>query len=231
MTAGRVADDVAEGSRAVTVRHSGPHVPRPVLVGAVALIAGAAGLALGLLLVGVVLRPAVPAEGSVDAGFARDMVVHHEQAVEMSVLVRDRTDDPDVRQLALDILLTQQHQAGQMTGWLAAWGLPPRSATPPMTWAGDHDHGSTPGPSMPGLVSDAEMARLADATDETADRLYLALMIPHHVGGVEMAELAVERADQPAVRTLAGAIVRAQEAELTLLREMLADRGGPPPGA
>ncbi len=202
-------------------------VPRGVLAAVVGVMSGAVGVAVGLLLVGVLLRPAVPAEGSVDAGFARDMGVHHEQAVEMSTLVRDRTEDPEVRQLALDILLTQQHQAGQMNGWLAAWGLPLRSAAAPMAWAGDgHDHG-TDG-RMPGLATPEQMERLASETGAEADRLYLALMIPHHEGGVDMAELAVERADQRAVRTLADAIIRSQEAELSLLRAMLDERGGPP---
>ncbi|MGV9241012.1 DUF305 domain-containing protein, partial [Streptomyces nigra] len=45
----------------------------------------------------------VPGADSADAGFARDMSVHHQQAVEMAYVVRDRTDDEDVRRLAYDI--------------------------------------------------------------------------------------------------------------------------------
>ncbi|MEU4090080.1 DUF305 domain-containing protein, partial [Streptomyces aureus] len=41
-----------------------------------------------------------PAADSADAGFARDMAVHHQQAVEMSYIVRDRTKDTEVRRLA-----------------------------------------------------------------------------------------------------------------------------------
>lgn len=59
-------------------------------------------VAVGLVLL-MVLRPsaaavpAAPAESSADVGFARDMSVHHQQAVEMSFIVRDRTKDEDVR--------------------------------------------------------------------------------------------------------------------------------------
>ena len=53
------------------------------------------------------------AQDSVDVGFSRDMQDHHAQAVEMSVMVREATDDPQVRTLALDIMLTQQQQLGQ----------------------------------------------------------------------------------------------------------------------
>ncbi|MGW3557784.1 DUF305 domain-containing protein, partial [Streptomyces sp. NPDC000963] len=47
--------------------------------------------------------PATPVSASADAGFARDMAVHHQQAVEMSFIVRDRTEDEAVRRLAYDI--------------------------------------------------------------------------------------------------------------------------------
>jgi uncharacterized protein YceK len=59
-----------------------------------------------------------------EAGFARDMSTHHAQAVRMSFIIRDRTDDPDVRLLAYDIITTQQAQIGMMTAWLDEWGLP-----------------------------------------------------------------------------------------------------------
>jgi uncharacterized protein (DUF305 family) len=46
------------------------------------------------------------------------------QAVEMALVLRDRTSDAELRQFALDILLTQQVPIGQMQGWLAMWGVP-----------------------------------------------------------------------------------------------------------
>jgi uncharacterized protein (DUF305 family) len=73
-----------------------------------------------------------PADDSPAAGFAWDMMVHHAQAVEMAEIVRDRTDNPQIRTLATDIALTQQARIGQMQGWLAVWGLPPTGAEKPM---------------------------------------------------------------------------------------------------
>ena len=40
----------------------------------------------------------------------------------MANLVPDRSEDPEVRQLAFDIAETQTNQAGRMEGWLALWG-------------------------------------------------------------------------------------------------------------
>lgn len=209
---------------------------RPVPVAAALVLVGVVGLLLGALVAIAVLRPSTPAATSVDAGFAREMQVHHGQAVQMAVLVRDRTDDPAVRSLALDILLTQQNQQGQMAGWLQVWGLAQNAPGAPMQWMSDHSgHGSGPdgsGPpeQMPGLLSAEELQQLEAAEGVDAEQWFLALMIPHHQGGVEMAEYAAERAETPAVRRLAASIVAAQEAEIQLLEEMLAERGGAPAG-
>ncbi|WIY75794.1 DUF305 domain-containing protein [Streptomyces anulatus] len=90
----------------------------------------------------------VPGASSADAGFARDMAVHHQQAVEMSFIVRDRTDDEDVRRLAYDIANTQANQRGMLLGWLDLWELPKVApgGEQPMAWMADtggHEHGGT----------------------------------------------------------------------------------------
>lgn len=223
---------------AVTLPHDSEELTGPSSGGARrqgAFVAVAALLvalaAVGGLLAGTRLAPsaATPAEGSADAGFARDMRVHHLQAVEMGVLVREASEDPEVRQLALDIVLTQQQQAGQMHAWLETWNLPQSGPDAPMAWMEGHgDHGAAPDGLMPGMATRAELTALAEADGVEAERIFLGLMIPHHEAGVAMAEAAVDMAEQDVVRDLAGAIVTAQEAELTVLREMLDARGGAP---
>ena len=57
----------------------------------------------------------------------------------MAFLVRDRTDDEELRTVAYDIITSQQQQAGQMYGWLVQWGLPQTGSRPPMAWVdGEH---------------------------------------------------------------------------------------------
>lgn len=201
-------------------------------VAVAALVLGALGGAL------LARQPALTAapEGSVDAGFARDMQAHHAQAVDLAVLVRDRSTDEEVRTVALDILLTQQNQIGQMAGWLSTWGLPAAASAAPMAWMTGSEHGHGAGATaaagyaaMPGWVSREDLARLTAATGAEADRLFLQLMIPHHQGGVEMAAYAVEHAQRPQVVALARNIVTSQERELTALQDMLDARGGPVP--
>ncbi|MFC7643696.1 DUF305 domain-containing protein [Streptosporangium lutulentum] len=60
------------------------------------------GLLLGCLVVAAVLllivgRSTDPTDASAEAGFARDMAVHHAQAVEMSFIARDGSKDETLR--------------------------------------------------------------------------------------------------------------------------------------
>jgi uncharacterized protein (DUF305 family) len=223
------ADAPATDAPAGAVRGHGRAVLVVVVVAALAL-----GALAGALLARQPVLTAAP-EGSVDAGFARDMQAHHAQAVELAVLLRDRSTDEEVRTVALDILLTQQNQIGQMAGWLSTWGLPAAGSDVPMAWmAGDHAHetaaadpGETGYAAMPGWVSREDLARLTAASGTEADRLFLQLMLPHHEGGVQMAQYAVEHARRPQVVALARTIVTSQAREIAVLQDMLAARGGP----
>jgi uncharacterized protein (DUF305 family) len=178
----------------------------------------------------------VPADDSVDAGFARDMQVHHAQAVEMSYIVRDNTNNDAVRTLAYDIATTQQGQIGYMTAWLDMWGLPQHSSEPPMAWMSDDmghmSHGQMLGDDglMPGMATPEQMEELRDARGKQAEILYLQLMIRHHVGGVEMARDAAEHAEVDDVRHLAQTIVTAQQYEVDAMNDMLIERGAKPIG-
>jgi uncharacterized protein (DUF305 family) len=160
-----------------------------------------------------------PDDHSADAGFARDMGVHHGQAVTMALPVLVRTDDPAMRVIATDILLTQQAQIGMMLGWLGSWGLPASGSDPAMAWMGH-----TMEMPMPGMASREEVASLETLPPAEMDRQFLRLMIPHHQGGVEMAAAAVDLCQRPEVIALANAIVKSQQAEITILQEMLQER-------
>lgn len=109
-----------------------------------------------------------PDNRSVEAGFSRDMAVHHQQAVEMSFIVRDRTDDEGVRTLAYDVINTQANQRGMLLGRLDSWGLPKSSGQAPMTWMG---HGSMyeakDGSLMPGMATNAQLDQLREAKGRT----------------------------------------------------------------
>jgi uncharacterized protein (DUF305 family) len=169
-----------------------------------------------------------PGESSAEAGFARDMSVHHAQAVEMAQIVQESTDDPAINNLATDITLTQQAQIGQMQGWLSVWGLPVSGSGESMQWMDGGMDGGMNGGQMPGMAGPQEVNRLRNAEGEEAERLFLRLMIPHHEAAIPMAEAVVERSGNEAVTSLAESIIASQRAEIQTMRDMLEQRGGDP---
>lgn len=197
-------------------------------VAVTALAASVLGAVFGAMLLG---GEPTPNDGSAEAGFARDMSVHHEQAVQLAFIVRDRTDDPEVRAMAYDIINTQRAQIGMFSGWLQQWDLPITSTAPPMAWT-DAPHGMDGMGSMqvdsyadmPGMAADADVERLQRAEGVEAERLFLELMIDHHTGGTAMAEAVVPLTDRPEVKYLADTIVKSQQSEITTMEQMLADR-------
>ncbi|WP_181802307.1 DUF305 domain-containing protein [Streptomyces shenzhenensis] len=171
----------------------------------------------------------VPSADGADAGFARDMAVHHQQAVEMSYLVRDRTKDPEVRRLAYDIAQTQANQRGMLLGWLDLWDLPKVSAKPPMSWMGMGDMPERgDGSLMPGMATDTELKKLGTLNGKQAEIFYLQLMTDHHKGGIHMAEGCVAKCTVAVEKSLAQGMVDAQQSELTTMKQMLRERGAAP---
>jgi uncharacterized protein (DUF305 family) len=193
------------------------------------LLGGGLAVALGL---GGDGGTAVPTADSVDAGFSRDMAIHHLQGVEMANLALERSANPEVRQLAFDISSTQTNQVGRMQGWLSLWGIPPTGGEAMAWMAGDvGGHGGHSMPTdglMPGMATEEELAELRSLSGTDFDVRFLQLMIRHHQGGLEMAQYAAERAEQPAVARLARTIAETQSAETGTMSDMLAARGGTP---
>ncbi|MBM7438595.1 DUF305 domain-containing protein [Streptomyces sp. HB132] len=191
---------------------------------------------------GAARGPRTPSARSADAGFARDMAVHHQQAVEMSFIVRDVTRDEDVRRLAYDIANTQANQRGMLLGWLDLWELPKTApeGQGPMSWMrgghgghGGHDMRSTEGMDhdgvlMPGMASRTELRKLGEARGKDAEILFLQLMSDHHEGGIAMARGCAEQCAVPVEKRLAQGMVDAQRSELDLMADMLAARGATP---
>lgn len=170
-------------------------------------------------------------DDSAEAGFARDMGDHHQQAVEMSFIIRDRSDDSAVRLLAFDIINTQATQRGIMMGWLEQWGLTPTTTRPHLAWAGSSDHQnehSVHGMIMPGMATTQEIEKLRSLKGKEADILYMQLMIRHHHGGVNMAKDLISLGKRAEVKQLAQTMVNGQQAEIELLTQMLQDRGASP---
>ena len=183
-----------------------------------------AALLVGTLLgVGIGLvypRLSTPGDDSVEAGFLRDMSTHHAQAVEMSMIVHQNSDDPEIVYLASDIALTQHGQIGYMQAWLRDWHLSPTTTRQPMAWMPD-SAGSVVNGLMPGMATPEQMADLRKATGKDLNVQFLTLMRQHHLGGIHMAQEAVRLSHNSDVKWLAGTMVTSQQGEITVIDNLL----------
>jgi uncharacterized protein (DUF305 family) len=112
-----------------------------------------------------------------DVRFMQGMIGHHQQAVEMTNLLKTRTASADMKKLALRIDVSQEDEINMMKRWLEVRGqeIPSEHAM--------HMHGAT---LMPGMLTAEEMEKLAAAKGVEFDRLFLEGMIKHHGGAISM---------------------------------------------
>ena len=154
--------------------------------------------------------PAEAAPNDVDVTFTQNMIPHHQQAIEMAKLVDTHTDRPELRELADSIQSSQSQEITQMQGWLRSWGKP---ATPS---EGHGGHGDT---EMPGMMSEADMRRLMEATGTEFDLAFVEMMAAHHQGAIDMAKTELKDGSLPEVTRLAQQIIDTQQNEIDLLQQ------------
>jgi uncharacterized protein (DUF305 family) len=154
-----------------------------------------------------------------DIAFLQGMIPHHDEAVQMARLVPDRTDRPELNQLAEDIVASQEAEIAQMERMLGEAGA-------------ERDDDGHPGPGddgMEGMMDEEEMERLADLEGTEFDLAFVDMMIAHHEGAITGAERGIDEGEHPQVRQLAEEIVAEQRAEIdqmTTWREQWADETG-----
>jgi uncharacterized protein (DUF305 family) len=198
-------------------------------------------LAATVLLIGAagVSRAATQAAQPVpfDQQFIDMMVPHHEGALEMARIAEARSQRPEIREMAANILRTQAAEIEQMKTWRLAWygsdQTPPMSQMPmvegttmEMPAGGGHGgHGgmvpagsavAPPSPTTMDMAADVERLRNAP---EPFDLAFIDAMIAHHNDAVAAGRIAESRAEHPEIRELAQAIVRDQEQEVALLSQ------------
>lgn len=152
-----------------------------------------------------------------DVAFVQGMIPHHQQAVEMAEMAEAQAESDSVRTLAARIAEAQGPEIQTMEGWLREWGV--EQADDGGGMAG-MDHGSSEGMGG-GMMSGDDMAALEAASGSAFDEMFLAMMIEHHEGAVDMARDEVEQGLNEDAVSLAERIISAQEAEIAEMRDLL----------
>ncbi|MFE5809099.1 DUF305 domain-containing protein [Streptomyces sp. NPDC056491] len=147
-----------------------------------------------------------------DVAFAKGMIPHHRQAVEMAALAPTRADSAEVKQLAEEIKKAQDPEIKTLSGWLASWG-----EQVPAEGAMDHSMHGAGG----GMMTAEEMDSLRNASGKAFDTAFMELMIKHHEGAVAMAKTEQKDGSYQPAKDMADAIITSQTAELTRMNELL----------
>ncbi|MFH5209354.1 DUF305 domain-containing protein [Antrihabitans spumae] len=149
-----------------------------------------------------------------DVMFAKMMYPHHAQAVEMAAMAVGRTDNQEVLSLAAAIESAQQPEMDQLTAWLAQWGQPAPSAD--MGEMSGMDHSS-----QSGMMTQQDMDALMSASGPDFDRLWLTMMVAHHTGAIEMANVEIAQGSNPDAIEMARTIAETQQREIDAMRQLL----------
>jgi uncharacterized protein (DUF305 family) len=176
--------------------------------------AGLTVTGLATALVSCLAWAAGPAYTNADLAFLSHMIVHHEQALELCALVPARSSRDEFRKFARYVNDSQQAEIDQMQGLLRL--ATDRGARVPA----QHLHGDPP---MAGMLSRAQMAAIANAKGVDFERLWLAGMILHHQGAVDMAlaqqEAQFRSGNQPwGVDVLVDEMLAVQRAEIEKMK-------------
>ncbi|GAB3160273.1 DUF305 domain-containing protein [Microbispora hainanensis] len=138
-----------------------------------------------------------------DVAFARKMVPHHLQALEMARLAQTRAGDPWVGQFAAKVATARDTDIRTFKGWLDMWGAEPLP----------RDH------AMPGTQTRAEIEALAKLNGPSFDRKYVTLMIEHDNGAIKLARTEQADGSFDGAKALATATVTALGAEVKELKK------------
>jgi uncharacterized protein (DUF305 family) len=152
-----------------------------------------------------------------DLAFVKNMIPHHQQAIDLSAMVPERSTNPEVVAMAEQISVAQEPEINAMRVFLVQWNENPQD---------DTSHGSAGGHApMQGMVDDATMAKLATLQGQAFDTLWLESMIGHHQGAVEMAKAEVANGENIDVKSMAQTMIDTQQTEIGQMKQMLG--GGP----
>ncbi len=141
-----------------------------------------------------------------DLQFIDTMVAHHTGAVEMAKMVEGKTQNPDMKKFAGQIVTDQEKEINQMKEWREKWFAGKPSAI---------------NMEMPGMADSMkmDMSKLSTSKDKEFDLAFIEMMIPHHQGAITMSKEALQKSEKPEIKTLAAQIIKAQEAEIKMMEE------------
>lgn len=167
-----------------------------------------------------------PQRSQADIDFMQGMIMHHQQAVEMTALIASHTENKDVRALGAKISSSQSDEIRFMQRWLAGRG---QATSMPGAMPGmpNMDMNGKPMAPMPGMLTPEQMAALRVAKGAEFDRLFLTGMIQHHGGALIMVKALFDEAgagQDADIFNFATDADNTQRAEIRIMQHMLEEK-------
>jgi uncharacterized protein (DUF305 family) len=169
---------------------------------------------------------AIEPTGDVDRDFVAMMVPHHQGAIDMAQAELQFGHDQQLLRIAQEIVVEQLQEIAAMR---LAIGEP---ASP--TWVANGIHPAAP-PLKPAPKSDAVFINRSDAAMDTmmanmsvkstgsVDHDFIATMVPHHQGAIDMAQAELQYGQNQQLQTIAQEIIVDQMQEIMLMRLALGE--------
>lgn len=153
---------------------------------------------------------AVPPQqvNAADVRYMQDMIVHHRQALDMSLLAASRASSDGVKRLASRINDVQGPEIAMMTDWLKAQ----RQRVP-------DSHAGHQG--MPGMATPEQLEALKAAKGAGFDRLFIQLMTAHHQGAITMSTEVLIKGSHQRVQEIAEDVSVSQATEIRRMSQLL----------
>jgi uncharacterized protein (DUF305 family) len=156
------------------------------------------------------VRPVPPNDA--DVLYVRNMIVHHQQAIEMALLAPDHAANDTVKRLADRIGDVQKPEIDSMNNWLRTHDQP--TVDPQHGEHGEHAD-------MPGMATPAQLDALRAAKGTAFDTMFLELMIAHHQGALTMASDIQTKGAEVRVQEMADDVIATQSDEINQMRTLL----------
>jgi uncharacterized protein (DUF305 family) len=155
-----------------------------------------------------------PADDSLDLRFIDGMTPHHQGALVMAKEVLQKSQRPELRKFASQILADQQAEISQMQKWRKTWY--PKAGKELMGW---HAEGKHMMPMTTAQIAAMRMDLPLGKADKEFDLRFLDAMIPHHEGAIQMAQDLQQKSQRPEMVELAKNIITSQQSEIDEMKQ------------
>lgn len=155
-----------------------------------------------------------PKDENFDLRFIDGMIPHHQGAVKMAQEALAKSQRPEIKQLAQEIIGAQEKEIAELQTWRKSW-YPSVSETPMMY----HEQMGHMMPMTQEMRDSMMMNMDLGAADDQFDLRFINAMIPHHQGAIDMANQALQNSDRSEIKTLAQNIISSQQQEINQMEQ------------